>query len=152
MDKINFLKNEFPKLLQQLKPDAKGNWGVMNGQQMVEHMSEMFRNANGKLKVPLHTPVDKVEVFKAFALSDKEFKQNTKNPILSETPYPVRNNTMQLAIEEMQNEIDDFFHYFEKHPDSSNLNPIFGELNFEGWVSLLYKHTLHHARQFGLVM
>jgi hypothetical protein len=119
MDKINFIRNEFPKMLQQLDPHAKGIWGVMNAQQMVEHMSDMFRNANGKLKIPLHTPADKVGAFKAFAMSDKEFKQNTNNPLLPETPDPIKNSSMQASISELQSEVNDFFSFFEKNPSKS---------------------------------
>ena len=48
MDKLNFLKTEFPKLLRNLNPEAKGEWGVLNGQQMVEHMAESISYATGK--------------------------------------------------------------------------------------------------------
>ena len=38
---------------------------------------------------------------------------------------------------------------FEKNPDLVTRNPFFGDLNFEQSVQLLYKHALHHLRQFG---
>ena len=36
-------------------------------------------------------------------------------------------------------------------PLLESLNPIFGELDFNGNVQLLYKHALHHLRQFGRI-
>ncbi|MCX6295609.1 MAG: hypothetical protein NTX97_06010 [Bacteroidetes bacterium] len=48
MGKLNFLKTEFPKLTVKLNSDAKGNWGVLNAQQMVEHMSDSVSYATGK--------------------------------------------------------------------------------------------------------
>ena len=70
MDKINFLKTEFPKLLQTLKADAKGNWGVLNGIQMVEHMSYSVHFATGSQGTRLMTPADRLEASKSFAMSD----------------------------------------------------------------------------------
>ena len=84
MNKLNFLKNEFPELLTNLKPDAKGAWGVMNGQQMIEHMAESISYATGNNNQLLHTPVEQVVKYKEFAMGDKEFKPNTKNALLSE--------------------------------------------------------------------
>lgn len=57
MEKLEFLKIEFPKLVSSLKADDKGSWGVMNAQQMVEHMSDSLRIANGKDKMQLHIPI-----------------------------------------------------------------------------------------------
>lgn len=151
MDKLNFLKNEFPQLLKKIDPAAKGNWGVMNGQQMVEHMAESIRMATGKEKQHLHTPVENVEKFKAFAMSDKEFKPNTKNAIMSETPAPTTKADMREAIAEVENEIGDFILYFENNKGAILTNPFFGDLNFEEWTHLLHKHAVHHCKQFGLM-
>ena len=54
MDKLTFLETEFPKLLRTLNPDAKGEWGVLNGQQMVEHMTESVSFATGKNSQAFH--------------------------------------------------------------------------------------------------
>lgn len=112
MEKLNFLKTEFPKLLQSLKPDAKGNWGVLNGQQMVEHMSDSIRMATGLENTQLHTPVEKVASFKSYAMSDKEFKPNTKNALMSETPLAVRNASMKESINELEHENCSFYFLF----------------------------------------
>jgi hypothetical protein len=151
MSKLNFLKNEFPKLLQSLKADANGNWGVMNGQQMIEHMSDSVRIANGKEKTTVVTPAEKVETFKNFAMSDKEFKPNTKNVLMSETPLRIRNANVQEAIKELENELAEFINHFEKNKNGIITNPFFGDLNFEEWTHLLHKHAVHHAKQFGLM-
>ena len=151
MDKLNFLKTEFPKLLQLLKPDAKGNWGVLNGQQMVEHMSDSIRIATGRDKMQLHTSAEQVNAYKNFAMSDKEFKPNTKNALMSETPAAIRNANMQEALKELENETAAFIHYFETNKGAALTNPFFGDLNFEEWTHLLHKHAMHHSKQFGLI-
>jgi hypothetical protein len=151
MNKLDFLKNEFPKLLKKLDPNAKGGWGVMNGQQMVEHMAESIGFATGKNNQSLHTPAEHVGKYKEFAMSDKEFKPNTKNGLMSDTPAPINKSGMEEAIAEVENEIADFIKYFENNPGATLTNSFFGDLNFEEWTHLLHKHAVHHCKQFGLL-
>jgi hypothetical protein len=151
MDKLNFLKTEFPQLLRKLDPDAKGAWGVMNGQQMVEHMAESISFATGKNNQKLHTPSEYLEKYKEFAMSDKEFKPNTKNALMAETAAPVKKATIAEAIADVEKEIAEFVDYFKKHKNSTLTNSFFGELNFEEWTHLLHKHAIHHCKQFGLI-
>jgi hypothetical protein len=151
MDKLNFLKTEFPKLLNTLASDAKGEWGVMNGQQMAEHMAESVSYATGSNTQALHTPVDVVGKYKEFAMSDKEFKPNTKNALMSETAPEITKATMQEAVAGYEKEIVAFISYFEKNKGATLVNSFFGDLNFEEWVHLLHKHAVHHAKQFRLL-
>ncbi len=151
MGKLNFLKTEFPKLTVKLNSDAKGNWGVLNAQQMVEHMSDSVSYATGKNNQPLHSSKENVGKYKEFAMSDKEFKPNTKNALMSETPIPTKNSTMQLALLEYEQQINSFINYFENNEGATITNPFFGDLNFDEWIHLLYKHAVHHCKQFGLV-
>jgi hypothetical protein len=85
-----------------------------------------------------------------FLLSEKPFRPNTKNPILSETPPPPRHPDKASALAELERELDDFHRSFAEHPGRRTSNPIFGELNYEEQVQLLHKHFGHHLRQFGL--
>lgn len=151
MDKLNFIKNEFPKLLGKLDPHAKGSWGVMNAQQMIEHMAESVSFATGKNNQKLHTPVEQVEKYKEFAMSDKEFKPNTKNALMTELPIPTRKATMEEAIAELEKEIMNFTTFFENNPGAKLTNSFFGDLNFEEWTHLLHKHAVHHSKQFGIL-
>ena len=150
-DKLNFLKNDFIFLLKHLAPDAKGKWGVMKGQQMVEHFSQAVRNATGKLKLPIVNEGEKLQQYRTFLMSEAQFPENTRNSLLKETPEPLKHPTMQNAIEELQQELNHFFQDFENDPDKTTLNPFFGELTFEQNIRLLYKHAQHHLKQFGLL-
>lgn len=151
MDKLNFLTAEFPQLLKTLDPNAKGAWGVMNGQQMVEHMAESISFATGKNTQKLHTPPEHVEKYKEFAMSDKEFKPNTKNALMPEVAAPAKKANMQEAIAEVEKQTKAFVDYFEKNKDATLTNSFFGDLNFHQWVHLLHKHAVHHCKQFGLL-
>lgn len=148
--KAAFLKNEFVNALAEIAPDTKGLWGKMNVQQMIEHMSFSFRQANGKDKYSLLTPEENVPKMQAFLMSDKPFKENTPNPIIGNDTIPEKNATVQDALHELQTEINDFFAVFDTQPDAVITNPFFGNLNYEMWVQLLYKHSLHHLKQFGI--
>jgi len=150
-EKINFLKNDFIFLLKHLAPDARGVWGVMGGQQMVEHFVDVVKNASGKLKLPMVNEGEKLEKARAFMLSDKPFPENIKNPFISEKPAAVKKATIQASIEKLQKELNYFFDVFEKNPTLTTHNAFFGELDFDNNVHLLHKHAMHHLKQFGLV-
>ena len=152
-EKFNFLKNKFLPLLKNLPADAKGKWGKMNGQQMVEHVSGFFAVSYEKLKFPLVTPVEHLPKYKEFLMSEKEFRENTKAPdnVLPEEPTPLRNASMDEAIKALEKSVHYFFTYFSENPDKKTLHPVFGELNFAEWVQLHHKHVTHHLKQFGLI-
>jgi len=151
MDKLSFLKNKFLELLKTLKPETKGAWGVLTAQGMIEHMAYSFSQATGKNNQTLHTPAEHVEKYKAFAMSDKEFKPNTKNALMSETAPLIIKNSLNDAIVVLEKEIANFINYFESNKGTTLMNPFFGDLNFEEWTHLLYKHAVHHCKQFGLI-
>ena len=58
----------FIPILQQVNARAKGKWGVLNGQQMVEHFSDAARLASGKTKVPNVTPTEYLPKIRTFML------------------------------------------------------------------------------------
>lgn len=148
--KSNFLKNEFIPLLKSINPSAKPLWGKMNLHQMVEHMSDSIRIANGKAPHTIHTPADLLPKFKAFMMTEKSFRENTKNVLLSDEPPSIRNTSIDAAFSELQTEIADFFKVFENDKNKTATNPFYGELNFNEWVQLLHKHATHHLKQFGV--
>jgi hypothetical protein len=122
----------------------------MNLQQMVEHMQAAVDLASGKIKYEGDFISPDPSRMKAFLMSDKPFRENTKNPFLPEEPTALRNHTLQGAIGELQASLIDFSNAFESEPGKRVFNPIFGELDYEGQTLLLYKHALHHLRQFGV--
>lgn len=151
-EKENFLRTKLIRYLQQLDPATPPRWGKMSVQQMIEHFSgDAVRNANGRLKFDtIVTPAEKLQRMREFMMSDKPFKENTKNPLLGEEPVPLRYKTIQAAIGALQQELIYFFEAFEKDHQFVTRNPLFGDMTFEQSVQLLYKHALHHLRQFGV--
>lgn len=152
LEKENFLRTRLITNLQRLNPATPPKWGKMSVQQMIEHFGgDAVRNANGRLKFDqIVTPADHLEKMRDFLMSEKPFKENTKNPLMAEEPAPLRYKTVQAAIGALQQELIWFFEVYEKNPGMVIRNPFFGDLNFEQNVQLLYKHALHHLRQFGV--
>ena len=60
-----------------------------------------------------------------FMMSDKPFKENTKNPLMGEEPAPLRYKTVQAAIGALQQELIYFFEAFEKDPKLDNEESFF---------------------------
>lgn len=152
IEKENFLRTKLVPYLQRLNPATPPRWGKMSVQQMIEHFSgAAVRNASGRLKMEqILTPPDKLERMREFMMSEKPFKENTRNPLMGEDPAPLHFKTIQGAIGALQQELIYFFEAFEKNPALITRNPFFGDLSFEQNVQLLHKHALHHLRQFGI--
>ena len=150
-EKFDFIKNTFPQLVKNTDPTAKGEWGKMTIHQMVEHMTEAIKNANGKLKLELLTPQEKVPAMFAFLQSEKEFKPNTKNALMSEEPEEVHIENFDDAVNQYIAEVLDLEKYYNLYPKDSQMNPFFGKLNFDDWCQLLHKHAVHHLKQFKLI-
>ena len=152
LENENFLRTKLISYLQRLDPATPARWGKMNVQQMIEHYGgDAVRNASGRLKInTIMTPPEHLDRMREFMMSDKPFKENTKNPLMGEEPAPLRYKTIQAAIGGLQQELIYFFEAFEKNPQLITRNPFFGDLNFEQSLQLLYKHAVHHLKQFGV--
>ena len=149
--KEKFIKEEFTPLLKKLSSEQKGSWGKMNAQQMVEHMSYAFRVASSKHSEMAQHNEEITQKGYNFIMSEKPFRENTPNKLLSDEPSPIKNANMNEAILELQKEIDDFFSVYLTNSGLRIINPFFGNLSWEEQVQLLHKHATHHAKQFGLV-
>jgi Protein of unknown function (DUF1569) len=151
--KLNFITREYLPLLKNLPGNTAGKWGKMNAQQMVEHIAAFFYVSAGKIKFDLVTPIEHLPKYREFLFSDKEFRENTKAPVsvIGEEALPMRYATMNEALENLSKSITAFENYFKDDVEKKTLHPVFGELNFEEWVLLHYKHVAHHLRQFGVM-
>ena len=150
-EKVEFLKHRFVPFLKKIPSDTPPLWGKMTLQQMIEHFADYTRIASGKMVfTDVIIPPENLQKMRDFILSDKPFKENTRNPLMPEVPAPVRNPSVEEAIRELQEEINFFFSVFEKNNLQVTRNPFYGDLNFEENVHLLYKHALHHLKQFGV--
>ena len=148
-EKAEFLKKDYTAILSQLDVETTAKWGKMNVQQMIEHMSDYVRIANGRTPMEVVTPEERLPLMQEFLKSEKQMRENTKNALMSETPTPVKHSTKTHAIKELQGELEHFFAVHEKESGRKTANPFFGELEYSQQVQLLHKHATHHLRQFG---
>ncbi len=151
--KLQFITVESLEKLNALTESIQPNWGVMSAQEMIEHVEYVFAISIEKNKTKLYTPTEQLSAYKAFLLSDKQFRENTKAPIemVGETPEPLRYTSLDEAKERLANSINDFTAFFEGNEDRQTMHPAFGMLDYNEWVLMHYKHVLHHLKQFGLV-
>ena len=83
-------------------------------------------------------------------MSDKPFRENTPNALMPATPEPAQHETIEASIADLGQSITELFDAFRENPDLQVSNPFFGVLDEEQTMNLLYKHSLHHLKQFGV--
>ena len=149
IDKANFIRNKFIPIISAIPESRERKWGKMNLHQMIEHMSYAFREGCGKIERSIITPEEHIPKMQAFVMSDKPFRENTPNSLLPDEPEAPKHETIKESIEELKKEIEDFFDVFADDPNKKITNPFFGVLGYEQCIQLLYKHCIHHLKQFG---
>lgn len=140
----------FLEKLSKLEPSQKPLWGNMNSQRMVEHLAEMIRMSNGKESYELQIPEDRIEKMQLFLQSDKPMAKNIEVDFAGKD-VPLRNNELDLAIDEFVEEWVDFEEFFESDETRTAIHPFYGSLNYEQWKRLHSKHFTHHFEQFNIV-
>ncbi len=149
-EKANFLRMYMISEIGALEPDEKGIWGKMNAQQMVEHLADAFRNYPNLDHQKMKTPEGLLPKYREFMMSEKPFRPNTVNQAMEPEPPAPRFSTMEDALDDLNNAIEECFSAFDKNPDHVIDNAVFGKLHYEEAVQLLYKHAVHHMTQFKL--
>ena len=151
--KIDFLTSGSLEKLAHLTVETKPMWGVMNAQEMVEHLADFYKLSTEKIKTELVTPEEQLPRYLEFLRSEKVFKENTKAPVtlIGEKPLPLRYASLEEAKNNLQIAITDFSEYFKDNTERKTLHPVFGMLNYELWIRLHHKHVVHHLNQFSLL-
>jgi hypothetical protein len=151
-ERLKFLKEQAPVILDSLTPEHQPKWGKMTPQHVVEHLSLSFALANGKIKADKFiTPEDRLPLMKRFVTTDTPLKENTKSPVLSEEPSPLKYGSLEEAKAMFLLQLQNIFNVYEADSTLVIRNPVFGDLNYEEQLGLIYKHVQHHFRQFGLL-
>lgn len=151
-EKENFIKKDCIALLRTLTPNQKAQWGKMDGQQMVEHLRDVCKVANGKISLPLYNnDPEKLAKARAFLMSEAPFAESIRVPVMPEEPRPAKYASLTEAIDKMEIEMNDVFSVYANNPTLQLNHPMFGELNYAEQIHYLDKHIRHHLRQFSLV-
>ncbi len=144
--------DRIPQLLEQLAPDTPPQWGRMDAQRMVEHLTNVLRLSVGAISLKLYTPEEKLEKAKRGLLTDRPFPREYQAPFLPADPVPTAFADLAAAKTALLRTIEDFNTFYADKDESFRLpHPIFGPLNGTEWRHFHNKHFNHHFGQFGLV-
>jgi oxepin-CoA hydrolase/3-oxo-5,6-dehydrosuberyl-CoA semialdehyde dehydrogenase len=135
--------------LTHLSTDTSPEWGSMNAQQMIEHLSNSVNLSMGKIETALSIPEDKVAKAVEHLYSDKPMPRGYKASYAPEKPL-LRNEELELSIDEFATNWIEFEAYFSENPSAKHLHPVYGILDHSGWLKMHSKHFTHHFEQFGL--
>lgn len=132
-----------------LSPDAPAQFGKFNAPRMLCHLIDAYRNAIGENPTPmmkggfLSNPL--VRWLIIYVVPFPKEKAKTVASYLATQPAEwgadvARWNELLTRVVARGGEVS-------PHWDS---HPVFGVLRTKDWGALLYKHTDHHLRQFGV--
>jgi hypothetical protein len=148
-EKLKFLQYDFIQKLRELDANTTPLFGKMNLHQMIEHFTYAVQVAAGKIAVPAINEGEVAEKSYRWMMDlETSFKDNTPNQLLPDEPQPVTTPSIGDAIDNLEDEIQDFLDIYKGEPGKKVQNAFFGELDYYEQVQLLYKHAKHHARQF----
>lgn len=140
-------RQQIKSLLLSLKADAVPLWGKMQAQQMIEHLVDQVQYTNGTKVPTCDVPQEEAHKRKQRAIyTDAEIP---KNVVLGALPEYLEYESMEVAINQLMAELEEFDQYF-KEPDRTVLHGGFGPMNYHEWQIWHGKHFTHHFKQFGL--
>lgn len=142
------VKEEILSRIDKLTPNAKANWGKMNVNQNLRHISMSLEIPTGRIDpTPVKAPPLPKWLFKLFLLNAKPPKEkaetfkeiNTVANNINPTDFEAERRNLKQAIE-------DFFTSNSLIPE----NKLAGKFKRDDWGKLNYNHIDHHLRQFGV--
>lgn len=151
-NKVAFLKEDFPILLEKLNATDQAKWGLMTAHHMVEHIGLVIATSCGKIVVPPQYPADSQARKKSrFIGKAIPFPRNIKLDALPKTAAPLRTASIEEAKQQLLKIVGTFHEYYEQNPDGLAHHPVFGDMNYEEWTDFHARHIEHHFIQFGLM-
>jgi len=140
-------RGQLKQLLLSIDANTQPLWGKMTPQQMVEHLVENVKYTNGKKIGTCDSPAED-----AYREKQKGVYTNAeipKNVILGTLPDEYSFTTLELAIQQLMTELNDFDIYF-KTPGITSIHGGFGPMDHNEWLIWHGKHFTHHLKQFGV--
>jgi hypothetical protein len=138
-------RRELTERLAKLTVETPARWGTMTAPRMVAHITQSFRSAFGDLAVaPKHLPL-RFSPLKQFVVYWMPFPRNapTAPELLAKEPGDWADDVRELAALMERFAVRDPRAAWPEHA-------AFGRLSGGQWGVLMYRHTDHHFRQFGV--
>jgi hypothetical protein len=135
-----------------LSPESRPRWGRLNARQMLCHVTDVARLVLGEIPT---RPRDPARARRTGPLS----RFPTKQLVLYFLPWPhgVRGpreafTTQPGGLAEDVKALEALLSRFKEcePKDVWPPHPLFGRMSTRDWDRLLYRHTHHHFRQFGI--
>ena len=141
-------KQEILARIDKLTPASKAQWGKMNVNQGLRHMSMAFDISSGILD----PTVSRVPGMPRWLL--KFFLLNAKPPRERAETFKeinmVANNVNPTDFEAEKNKLKSAVTNFTTSSSLIPENKLVGKFTKDNWGKLNYNHTDHHLRQFGV--
>ena len=150
-NKKDFLTNEFTKLLNNLSPETKGNFGLMTPQHMVEHLIEAIESANFKYEGERESPPNEKQLgMQKFIKSGSVLSHRPSDKTTADLP-PLSRASLDEAISLVPKAVQEFYDFRDANPDYIPYASFLGEVAFEDVELFHYMHIRYHLWQFGLI-
>ena len=148
----DFFSIRIPQVIDTVKGDEVAQWGLMNVQQMLEHLLFPLNFAITVNPIILVTPEDKLERQREFLVSEFGMPKNFKTPFLpKDKTVPLIKQDLQESKKLLKETLVQFLNVINASDFTTKLHPVFGQLDKQGWLTFQYKHFSHHFMQFSLL-
>ena len=130
--------------LEHVTADSRPRWGRMNVEQMLTHLVEAMRMANGEFPTRPKKMVTRLPVLRELFVYWLPWPKGAPGP---RELFPASSR----AVDESKVELVRLVNLLgergaqKEWPD----HPVFGKLSSRGWARLGWRHMDHHLRQFG---
>lgn len=131
--------------IKNLTHESKAVWGKMNVTQMCKHTNEAIIVAFGENTVKVNIVFRLLGWLMKDKIFNAEFKKNS--PTAKEFVF-----TDEYDFETSKNELIKNYSRFAEGHQSIKItkHPFWGEMSYEDWNKLMWKHVDHHLRQFNV--
>ncbi len=152
IDLEDFFQSEIPQIIDNVNGDEQAKWGMMNVQQMLEHLVFPLNFAITEFPITLVTPEEKLPRQREFLISIYGMPQNFKTPFLpADKTVPLIHLDVEDSKKLLKDTIRKFLEIINAPDFVTKLHPVFGQLDKQQWLMFQFKHFSHHFSQFGLL-
>jgi Protein of unknown function (DUF1569) len=133
-----------------LTPDTRPRWGSLTARQMLCHVGDVVRLVVGDIPTKPPRPRHGLRPLQRFPLKHLflyllPWPHGVRGPKAAFTTSPAELEEDVKALEALLLKFRDF-----APKDQWPSHPIFGPMTARDWNRVLYRHTDHHFRQFGI--
>lgn len=138
--------------IDKFKEGATPLFGIMSPQHVLEHLIMSLHLSTGKIQIEYKGQQETADKIKASIIySNDEIPQGVKNPLLTDELGLLKFDSLELAKQELKNELNYFYNYRQNNPLHTAIHPRMNVLNMDEWTIFQSKHFSHHFKQYGLI-